>query len=451
MKRRRTKNYMIYGIALVICLLFIGGLTDRLQGREHTGEQGDKTGKESGERGGEDGKKAEEDKKESQQASLENTDIRVLVLSTGYGNQTHPRAEVSADGGLRITVGDTVEEWKSQEPVIVAPDDQRFGKGSIRIEPLNQGEEISVRNIERGYGTPTYGGVLELRTTAEGIVIINELPLEEYLCKVVPSEMPASYELEALKAQAVCARSYASRQMAGYGYPEYEAHVNDSTDYQVYNNSEAQEQSSRAVSETAGQVVRFRGEVVTTYYYSTSCGKTTGVEAWGTTPSESNSYLQEVSVCGSEGDYERELPWYRWTAIVSVQRLSELVSLNTGVDVGTIQSLDIAKKGPGGVALQIVVTGDRNSVTVDTENKIRSALGGSGYTITKNDGTVIDSTRLLPSAFFTAERAGDEYVIRGGGFGHGIGMSQNGANEMAKEGKTYKDILGLFYPGVAVE
>ena len=67
--------------------------------------------------------------------------------------------------------------------------------------------------------------------------MVNELPLENYLCKVVPSEMPASYQKEALKAQAICARSYAYRQIMDYAYPEYQAHVNDSTDYQVYNNS----------------------------------------------------------------------------------------------------------------------------------------------------------------------------------------------------------------------
>ncbi|MFR5582503.1 MAG: SpoIID/LytB domain-containing protein [[Clostridium] scindens] len=126
----------------------------------------------------------------------------------------------------------------------------------------------------------------------EGVVIINELPVETYLCKVVPSEMPASYELEALKAQAVCARSYAYQQMAEYGYPEYEAHVNDSTDYQVYGNSQAQEASSQAVSETQGQVARFNGQIVTTYYYSTSCGKTTSLEAWGTEANEQNQYLR---------------------------------------------------------------------------------------------------------------------------------------------------------------
>ena len=316
---------------------------------------------------------------------------------------------------------------------------------------MNPDSEIQAENIERGYGTPSYDGVIELRTTAEGIAMINELPLEDYLCRVVPSEMPASYEPEALKAQAVCARSYACRQMEDYAYPEYEAHVNDSTDYQVYNNSQPQDSSSSAVYDTAGQVVRYGGNIVTTYYYSTSCGRTTNMEAWGTETNEGNAYLQSVEVRGDSEDYEKDLPWYKWTAAVPVQTLSNLIGLNTGTDVGTLSSVEVTKRGPGDVALQIVASGDKGSVTVDTENKIRSALGGNGYQITKNDGTVIDSTKLLPSAFISIEKSGDQFVIQGGGYGHGIGMSQNGANEMAKQGKNYKEILELFYQGVTVE
>lgn len=112
--------------------------------------------------------------------------------------------------------------------------------------------------------------------------------------------------------------------------------------------------------------------------------------------------------------------------------------------------MKVTKYGPGGVAQQIVVTGELGSVTVDTENKIRTALGGNGYTIEKQDGTVIDSMALLPSAFFTVEYQGGNYVLDGGGFGHGIGMSQNGANEMAKKGKNYLEILTTFYHDVEV-
>ena len=101
--------------------------------------------------------------------------------------------------------------------------------------------------------------------------------------------------------------------------------------------------------------------------------------------------------------------------------------------------------------LQICAVGDNGSVTVDTENKIRRALGGSGYEIIKQDGTKVPGQTLLPSAFFTIEKNEDVYKIRGGGYGHGIGMSQNGANEMAKNGKTYIEILTLFFQGITVE
>ena len=332
--------------------------------------------------------------------------------------------------------------------VTFMPDDSRFQSGNIRIQ-AKEGE-ITVNSLKRGYGIPSYQGILELRTTVEGIAIINELPVENYLCRVVPSEMPSGYEIEALKAQAVCARSYAYRQMAEYGYPEYEAHVDDSTNYQVYGNSAPADSADLAVQETAGQVVRLDGEIVTTYYYSTSCGKTTSMKAWGNEENDGNRYLQSVEVKDENGDYERNLPWYRWEAKISAKTLSNLIGLNTGKDIGTLQNINILENGPGGVVLAIEAVGDKGSVRVSTENKIRRALGGKGYTIIKQDGTKVKSSKLLPSAFFTINKSGDTFVIKGGGFGHGIGMSQTGANEMAKCGKNYQEILTFFYQGVTI-
>ena len=94
--------------------------------------------------------------------------------------------------------------------------------------------------------------------------------------------------------------------------------------------------------------------------------------------------------------------------------------------------------------ITIEAVGDKGSVRVSTENKIRRAFGGKGYTIIKHDGTQVKSSKLLPSAFFTINKSGDTFVIQGGGFGHGIGMSQTGANEMAKSGKNYQEILTFF-------
>ena len=166
---------------------------------------------------------------------------------------------------------------------------------------------------------------------------------------------------------------------------------------------------------------------------------------------DQNSYLQSLELRDDDGDYEKDLSWYRWEADIPEETLSNLIGLNTGVDIGSLQSLEITGTGPGGVVTQICASGDLGQVTVDTENKIRRALGGSGYTITKQDGEMVDSSALLPSAFFTIEYIDGTYVIKGGGYGHGIGMSQNGANEMAKKGMNYQEILTTFYTGVTVE
>jgi SpoIID/LytB domain protein len=438
----RVPDSFLYGMLILLCLLLIGGLLAAITYREEGILEKSKNEE----------KKTEKDRKQEdvQEIIVNNPNIRVLIMTDGYANVVHPAVEVSAEQGLTITFGKETQETEAGQSVSFAPDDPRFQEGKIRI-CAKDGGEITLSSIRRAYGAPSYAGVLELCTTAEGIAVINEVPVETYLCKVVPSEMPASYELEALKAQAVCARSYAYRQMQGYGYPEYEAHVNDSTDYQVYGNSMAQETTNRAVAETAGQVVRYQGQIVTTYYYSTSCGKTAGVEAWGTAPNESNQYLRSVEVKNQDGDYEEALPWYRWEARIPAGTLSNLIGLNTGTDIGTLQTVDVTKTGEGGIALQICATGDKGSVTVDTENKIRRALGGNGYEIMKHDGTTAASGALLPSAFFTVRREGDVFLISGGGFGHGIGMSQNGANEMAKKGKNYTDILTLFFQDVTIE
>lgn len=391
-----------------------------------------------------------ENQQEESQGTVPNENIRVLLMTSGYGDILHDSVSLAADSGLIICRGDQEEEWTGGI-LTLTQDDERFAEGKITVKPLNEGEEIRVESIERGCGIPAYAGVIEVWSGEEGMVMINELPLEQYLCKVVPSEMPSSYEMEALKAQAVCARSYACRQMGDYAYPQYEAHVNDSTEFQVYNNSYTADSASQAVMETAGQVVRYQGNIATTYYYSTSCGRTTDMEAWGSAPNEGNAYLKCIEVCGDEGDYEKDLPWYRWQAEISAETLAALIGDYANQNLGALENVEVTRRGPGDVALELTATGTECTVMVETENKIRTALGGTGYTITKNDGSVVDSQKLLPSAFFTIKKQDETYVIEGGGYGHGIGMSQNGANEMAKSGKTYREILELFYQNVTIE
>lgn len=375
------------------------------------------------------------------------TKIRVLIMGNGYKGEVHSEVRLSSKAEMCIVVGKKKEFIDAGEILVIEPDDEKFDNGKIRI---SSEKKITIASLERAYGNPSYEGVIELRTTAEGIVVINELSVEKYLKAVVPSEMPASYELEALKAQAVCARSYAYRQMEEFAYPEYKAHVNDSTDFQVYGNSKSQKRSNQAIKETKGEVLCYNDEIATAYYYSTSCGKTTDIRAWGTKKSEGNAYLTSVNVKGKYGDYEKKLPWYRWRAEIPVQTLSNLIGINTGKDIGLLEKIEVTRRGGGNVAIEMKAIGDKGTVTVYTENKIRVALGGSGYQIILNDGSVTDSRELLPSAFFMVEKSGDVFVIEGGGFGHGIGMSQNGANEMAKQEADYEEILELFYKDIEI-
>lgn len=377
--------------------------------------------------------------------------IRVIIKTQGFQNITHAQVKLTAENGLRAISGEAIKEYDGGEVLCIAPDDALFQGGSIRIEPAVSTDKIEIQNLQRGYGTPSYRGSFELFSTAEGIVLVNELPLEEYLYGVVPSEMPASYELEALKAQAVCARSYAYAQTQGMAYPEYEAHVDDSVSFQVYGNSKEQASANEAVDATRGKCMWYNDNIAKAYYYSTSCGKSAAVEAWGTNVNENNQYLQSIDICDEGGnDYERNLAWYRWKAVIPRTTLNHLIELNTAAEIGELQELKVTKTGAGGVVLQITAKGSKGSVTVDTENKIRRALGGSGYMIEKQDGTTVKSQGLLPSAFFTIEKQGDNYVLNGGGYGHGIGMSQNGANEMAKAGKTYEEILKFFYKDIVI-
>ncbi len=435
MRKDVREKYIYLGAAILFCVFLTVGLLSLMSGVDTKERRKAEPGKEP----------AEEEK------TVETDIIRVVIKTNGFKAMEHESVTIQSESGMVLHYGSEERECGAGEAVAIAPNDGMFQGGTILAEPKDENGKITISSLKRGYGEPSYRGKLELYSTSNGVAVVNELLLEEYLYAVVPGEMPASYELEALKAQAVCARSYAAKQTRDYAYPEYNAHVDDSTLFQVYGNSLEMESAVQAVNETAGEKVWHGGEVATTYYFSTSCGQTTSAEAWGTAPSEANSYLKSVKVEGENGAYEAELPWHRWTAKIPEKLLSQLISANTQTNIGNLTSVEVTKRGPGDIVLQIVASGDQGSVTVETENKIRRALGGSGYTLQRQDGESTESRELLPSAFFTITKKDGVYIIEGGGFGHGIGMSQNGANEMAKEGKTYREILELFYQDIEVK
>lgn len=153
-------------------------------------------------------------------------------------------------------------------------------------------------NVEKWNGNHGYRGNIEIMETQNGYVVVNELPLEEYLYSVVPSEMPAGYPMEALKAQAICARTYAYLHVLSPAYPEWNAHVDDTTAFQVYHSVEEQESTNRAVDETRGIVLLTPDgmSLAETYYYSTSCGYGSDAGVWRSKYSDNYPYLKSKRI-----------------------------------------------------------------------------------------------------------------------------------------------------------
>ena len=282
--------------------------------------------------------------------------IRVLLQNSDYQGIFHKEVKLSCDTEWELHYGldgELTERHAGGEEVLLDGNSAWFTEcARIVLSPAEDGGRISLLSVNRSQGTPAYRGSMEIRKTGQGFVVINELPIEEYLYGVVPSEMPVSYPMEALKAQAICARTYVYAHLESPGYGEYGAHVDDSTGYQVYNNTAEKEEAIQAVQETKGEVVRLNGELVDTYYYSTSCGFGADERVWNPSEEKKVSYLKAVSISETamqqdqnsaeipgteyftaqdmcrgdyfhvflhnppETDFERQEPWYRWSITV---------------------------------------------------------------------------------------------------------------------------------------
>lgn len=395
--------------------------------------------------------------------------IRVIIKTSGFRDIFFNETVFSADSGMIVETGDEAYEAAPGEEVVFNADTEDFAQGRIKLIPKSG--EIQFQSVNRGVGTPSYGGTIEVSLYDEGIVVVNEVGIEDYLKKVVPSEMPSGFNIEALKCQAVCARSYAYTELSNNYYSVYGAHIDDSIQFQVYNNSPRAESTDTAVDATAGQVLSYNGEVVKTYYYSTSCGSTTDVTLWGNT-TENYPYFVAECVGGvdrgltltiesefntfikseNEADYDYDCTLYRWNMEESVKEISEGFTRSTGKNVGNITDIEVLERVNGGAAVKVKVTGDKGEAVIDSESAIRAAFGNANVDMNTKSGTTRYAN--LPSTFCVFEKVMEGkkltgFRITGGGYGHGIGMSQNAANKMA-ESMTYAQILEFFYRGTTL-
>lgn len=441
--------------------------------------------------------------------------IRVLINNTGFKSIYHNEIELGATSEYVVKAGESETRYSAGERLSLQPGDKMLALGRVIIEPVSEDGKIVLYSVERSSGNPKYRGRIEITQDENGLLIVNELPLEEYLYAVIPSEMPTYYGLEPLKVQAVCARSYAYRHLLANSLSSYGAHVDDSVAYQVYNNIEENEESILAVKETYGKVVEYEGKVVAAYYFSTSCGHTTDVEYVWPSGSElpflrgkllaveeesevlSNQKTNLYSDLSDEDNfrtfildtdystYDSGFSWYRWNVTIDAgdikkninEKLAQRYKVNPDLiktlvsgkptdknavyeskpveTVGDIVDISVAKRGTGGIVYELIIQGTERTIKVLTEYNIRALLSPYNDTVYRLDEKGINNLSLLPSAFFFIDQNKENgklksVTLTGGGYGHGVGLSQNGVKSLADAGKEYEDIIKYFYKGTDI-
>ena len=307
---------------------------------------------------------------------------------------------------------------------------------------------------------PIFEGKLHFMLYENGIVMVNEVPMEIYLKYVLPSEMPRNFGEEALKAQAVCARTYAYVHMNNQSYAQYGANMDDTTSFQAYHNTYRTEETDAAVDATKGEVATCNGELISCYYFSTSPGVTNDLSSWGNVES---SYIACTGLEFSEGldltkdvdfsrfmtqqvvSYDAVSNYYRWKAVLDI-------SIVYDKEKGALQSIVIKKRNTAGYVTELELVYENITEVLYKETEIRTALGVYlQEVILQNEQVRTDLSRLPSACFEVLVNADGQIVLRGGGNGHGIGMSQYGARGMAEKGYNYKEILDYYYENIVVK
>lgn len=422
---------------------------------------------------------------------VEVTAIRVLLQSASYGGYTHDTVECGSESRFYVSDGSERTTWyKAGEKVTVTPELVAEYGGRVYLGTEKDAGKLSLYNVRRAIGVPSYRGTLEITLQSGKLLVVNELSLEEYLYGVLPSEMPDNFGTEALKAQAVCARSYACNQLLANRYCAYGAHVDDSMNCQVYQNYGETEEAVKAVKATFGKVLEQDGKCITAYYFSCSYGHTSDSKAvWGkdagtvlggvaqtdgTVGQDLSTEEGFVKYLNSERTwYDEESLWFRWETVLGseldaliLERLKarqqavpdciliqkevteEGMTFTQGVPekFGTLEDIVVVERSESGLITKLLLVGSEESYLILKEYNIRFVLAPKN-TVYLQGGSTTSNMTLLPSAYFTVDAKNNLFVISGGGYGHGVGMSQYGARYLAEHGRNFEEILTHFYRG----
>jgi stage II sporulation protein D len=246
--------------------------------------------------------------------------------------------------------------------------------------------------------------------------VVNQVELEEYVCGVLAGEISHKWPLEALKAMAVCARTFAANKVMANFNNYY--HLTSEVSDQVYHAGFWQNESfARAVTETQGEVLTYAENLAQVYYCASSGGYTaSSASVWGS----DFPYLK-----ASDDPYSTEDPYNSWTLVLNPAEFLRALSLP-----GTLKTVEVLKRDESNRVQELKISLPAKDYKI-SGRMLRDALGNN----------------QLRSTFFEVQLENGRVVFTGSGWGHGVGLSQWGAKKMAEQGYTYDQILKFYFPG----
>ncbi len=300
---------------------------------------------------------------------------------------------------------------------------------------------IAIATDKAGLNKACYKGEFTISANGNKVNAINVIDMEDYLRGVVPYEIGKLDEskFEALKAQAVAARTYAYKHYGSRTAQGFDIYA-DTRD-QVYKGLQGTtELTDKAVRETQGVVMTYNGEFITAYYHSTCGGETEGIATWGR---PDHPYLKNKPDLRPDGTpWCRESNYSEWVREFTEDELRDLFQINAKEAKANVPSFSNIHSIS---ILDTLKSGRIHTLEVTTNNGKFTAKADKIRWLFKRGGTI------LPSSFFRIHKSGNQWILKGKGFGHGVGLCQMGARARAQAGQSYIQILTHYYPGITLE
>lgn len=430
--------------------------------------------------------------------------VRILINNNNFTSPYFKEIKISSEGKFKLLVKGKEHIYSENQTVnIKNGEDFNIGENEIMIiEPLDKGKGIKIENIKRKDVSPIYLGKIEICKVDGKYTVINQVLFEEYVEGALTGSSQDLESEDLLKIMAILHRSMAVNLIKENKFYNYGANLDDSSKSQIYYTFNPNEKLKNAVKITNGKVIGYKNEIIKPNYFSHSGGTTANSgEIWAGRrlseyPTEDKGYLKHkklfkdfiyedisdelnANIFFKSKDIdslEKTSDWFRWTGAMEQNNLNQsdvnlknifekyknLVKIyksgeriyNLDENIGKIKDIKSVKRGMGGNVMEIEIICENLNIFIISEIAVKEFFKLNF--LIDNKGEKFENIVNVPSTYFVFDKIYDsqgylkKLTFYGGGYGHGVGLSLNGAKELAENGMDYEEVLKQFYTDIEI-